>query len=75
MAEEYWTQKLISERVKNLWGIIPGRCTKYVHAPKLLCNKLLKGLVFEGYDAILASALQVYSEQADLKSPTKKVNY
>ena len=53
--------------------LILGGCTKYVQAPGLLWNKPFKGLVTELYDKWLANGVQEYTEQGNLKPPSRKV--
>ena len=53
--------------------IIPGGCTKYIQAPDLSWNKPFKATMTERYDDWLANGVMEYTEQGNLKAPSRKL--
>ena len=62
---------LQTSKVDNV--LIPGGCTKYIQAPDLSWNKPFKAMMTERYDDWLANGVTEYTEQGNLKAPSRKL--
>ena len=52
--------------------IIPGGCTKYIQAPEMCSNKLLKARMTELYDQWLREGVHQFTEGGNMKPSSRK---
>lgn len=68
------TKMELKQRYKITTAVIPGGCTKYIQAPDVVWNQLLKASLHESYDSWMAGdADKECTAGGNLKAPARRL--